>query len=372
MSTISACHNFIRANLKRMVFYIPHVLLAVILLLALTGSACVLISSQLYKEDVFQTIRLGYYLPENDDTAFMDMGVSLVQDLEGMQETAELIQVSSPEEGYSLLEEGEILYLIIIPDQFFEGIMYGDNFPLDIVVRNNSSVTSYIANELFMSYAGCLGIAQAGIYSCIDMAYAHTLTDEERKLLINETNILFLERVLNKATYLAQESATNEGNYSLIEHYLALAVLLSLCFTAFLLMPLLQGTGNGIREGMRLYRLNTFHIWLGNMITTTLCLYIAFIPCWIGVSIYHKSFHPAGILTVLPAIIMIACLIATLATICKSAFSANMFLLFAVLIFAYVGGGLLPQAMLPKIIQQIGAHMPGHYALKIMAHALFA
>lgn len=371
MSQINATFNYIQANIIRMRKYLPHILVAVILLLGLTGAAGIYLSTNLYKEETFQTIKLGYYLPENDEQGFMDMGMGMVQELDGMKETAELIELSSPEEGYALLEKGEILYLIIVPDEFFSGIMYGDNIPLQIVVYDNSTVTSYITNELFMSYAACLGIAQAGVYSVIDTAYAHEFTKEERKFLINDVNIVFLERVLNMTNYIQNKSATGEGNYSLLEHYLALAVLLSICFTAFMLMPLLQGTGKGITECMQLYKMNRFHIWLSNFITTSICFYIAFIPCFIGISIYHKSFNIIGIFTVIPAILLISLLISVLATVCRSAFSANMFILFAVLVFAYVGGGLLPQAMLPKIIQEIGAHMPGKIALEWMEKALF-
>lgn len=48
-----------------------------------------------------------------------------------------------------------------------------------------------------------------------------------------------------------------------------------------------------------------------------------------------------------------------------------MTLLAVTLILTYIGGGILPSALLPKIIQQLSAFMPGTYIIKIFGYALF-
>ena len=371
MSRFTISVNYIRANIKRLTHYLPHLLVSVLLLLLVTGAAGFYMSGHLYKENLFSAVSIGYYLPEEDNADWTSLGLGMLEDLEGMQETVQLRQVTSVDEGYRLLEQREILFLIIVPENFFSGIMDSTNLPLDIVVYDNSSFSSYVITELFMSYAGLLGTAQAGIYSGLDTMRAHNYDSDQVRQINNRVNLVLLDRVLNKGNYIETIHAENAGGLSLPEHYVVFAVLLSLCFTAFILIPYLQGTGRGIKEYMQLFRMNTTHIWIANIISTLLALYIAFLPCYISVSIWSKQINPMGLLLVFPVIFAIAFLISGIATFSRSTFSANMCVLFIVLVLAYCGGGLLPDALLPKVIQTISPYLPGHYAMQFLGRALF-
>ena len=314
MSHIHMFFNFIRANCKRLLHYLPSTFVSLLLLLLLTGTAGFYLSRHLYKENVFSAISIGYYLPQDDNLDLNQLGIGMLQDLEGMEETVQLVQVNSVEEGYNMLASHEILYLIIVPEQFFSGIMDSTNVPLDIVVYDNSSISSYIINELFMSYAGLLGTAQAGIYSGLDTTRAHEFTPEQIRELSNRVNFVYLDRVMNKTNYMKTIQAEDAGSVTLTQHYAAFAIILSLCFLAFLLIPYLQGTGNGICECMKLYHLNRGHILAANMIHTFLALYILFLPCYIGISIWMGHANLNGLLTIIPALLLIALLIAGIAT----------------------------------------------------------
>ena len=235
MSHIHMFFNFIRANCKRLLHYLPSMFVSLLLLLLLTGTAGFYLSRHLYKENVFSAISIGYYLPQDDNLDLNQLGIGMLQDLEGMEETVQLVQVNSVEEGYNMLASHEILYLIIVPEQFFSGIMDSTNVPLDIVVYDNSSISSYIINELFMSYAGLLGTAQAGIYSGLDTTRAHEFTPEQIRELSNRVNFVYLDRVMNKTNYMKTIQAEDAGSVTFTQHYAAFAIILSLCFLAFLL-----------------------------------------------------------------------------------------------------------------------------------------
>ena len=142
MSHIHMFFNFIRANCKRLLHYLPSMFVSLLLLLLLTGTAGFYLSRHLYKENVFSAISIGYYLPQDDNLDLNQLGIGMLQDLEGMEETVQLVQVNSVEEGYNMLASHEILYLIIVPEQFFSGIMDSTNVPLDFVVYVNSSISS--------------------------------------------------------------------------------------------------------------------------------------------------------------------------------------------------------------------------------------
>ena len=371
MSRIHMFFNFIRVNMKRLFHYLPHMFLALLLLLVLTGAAGFYLSKHLYKEQIFSAVTIGYYLPEDDNRDLNELGIRMLQDLDSMQKTVQLEQVSSVEDGYAKLASHEILYLIIVPEQFFAGIMDSTNVPLDIVVYDNTSITSYIINELFLSYAGLLGNAQAGIYSGLDTTRAHEFSQEEINKLSDRVNLVYLDRVMNKSEYMETVEAENAGAVPLSRHYAAFAVILSLCFSAFVLIPYLQGTNSGIRECMKLHHMQQGTIFISNLICTFAALYLLFLPCYIGISIWAKHFTKTGLLTIIPALFLIALLIAGIASGAKNTFSANICLLFIVLVLAYCGGGLLPDAMLPKAVRQIQNFLPGTYILQMFIHALY-
>lgn len=358
-------------DIKRLKNYLLQIILSVMLLLAVCAAAGTVISKNIYKPGSFQTIKLAYYLPDDDDRKYNRLAIGMLEEMRSMQESAEMIQVSSIEEGYRMLEAGDILYLIIVPEQFFSGIMDSTNPKLDIIVKDNSTITSYIANELFLSYAGYLGIAQAGIYSALDTVRAHEFDSNRIYEIQDRVNLIYLDRSLNKDGYIETVDATNEGSSTLIQHYLASALMLSLFFMAFVIMPLLHGCNSGMYSRLSSFGINKFHIFAGRLICTFLALYAAYIPCFAGISIYNGSLNIAGLITAIPAVIIIAAIIALISLLSKNVFSGNMITLITALATTYIGGGLLPPALLPSAIQQLSNIMPGSYIIRCLAQALF-
>lgn len=363
--------NLISANLKRMRNYIIPILVSVLILLSVCSAAGVIISGNIYKEQSFSTISLAYYLPDDDDKKYNLLALGMLEEMRSMQETAKLIQVANIEDGYRMLDNGDVLFFIIVPDNFFSGIMDSTNPPLDIIVRDNASVPSYIANELFMSYARYLGIAQAGIYSALDTVRSHELDSEQIYDIQDKVNLIYLDRSLNKDSYIETTDATGEGNFSLKQHYIAVAVMLTLFFMTFMIAPLIQKYDSGMILQLESHNLNAFHIFLSNYICTICTLYIAYIPCWTVISIWQKKCHPIGLLSVIPCILIIALIINLINVLCNNTTVNHMVLLAVTLGITYIGGGILPSAMLPEIVQRLSTHMPGAYLISTIGHSIF-
>lgn len=363
--------RLIITDLKRLKNYIASILIATLIIATICGVAGSVIAKHIYKTGTKDIIGIGYYLPEDGKEDMNNMGINMLKDMESMKTTANLIQVNSPEEGYELLEKEDILYLILVPEKFISSIMNGTNTPLEIIVWDNSSISSYIANEMFMSYAKYLGLAQSSVYSTIDAAYNHNLTKEERNTIRTTVNLTFLDRSLNKDSFFEVIDSTGEGNASLLQHYLAAAIMLSLFFMSFVLMPHLQGYNNAIITKLDTLGLNRFHIFISNWISSTAGIYLSFIPCFIGISIIFKSFNPLGLVTILPAICAIGCIVSIIASLAKNIFAANMSMLLLGIAIAYVGGGIIPSAMLPNIVQHLSDVMPGKYIISNIATALY-
>ncbi len=371
MNRVKLLGRLITADLKRLKNYIVSILVATLIISSICGVAGSVIAKNIYKQGTKEIIGIGYYLPEDGKEDMNNMGITMLQEMESMKDTATLIQVSSPEEGYELLEKEEILYLIIVPEKFISSIMNGTNTPLEIVVWDNSSVSSYIANEMFISYAMYLGLAQSAVYSTIDVAYDNNLTKEERNQIRTAVNLTYLDRALNKDSFFDIIDGSNQGKASLLQHYLAAAVMLSLIFMSFVLMPHLQGYNRAMQTKLSTMGIGKFHMLISGWISSMIALYLSYLICFTGISIIHKSFNPMGLITAIPSLLVIALIISLVANLTGSLFTANMTMLILGICITYVGGGILPNAMLPSIVQKLSSLMPGKYIIANLAASLF-
>ncbi len=363
--------RLIITDIKRLKNYIISIFISSLLIMTICGLGGFVLSKNIYKESSLDTFVIAYYLPEDKNLKTNTFAIDILEDVKSMQSVATLVQVHNLEEGYELLDQGKALYYIIVPENFFSGIMNGTNTPLEIVVWNNSTVTAYIANELFISYAKYLGLAQAGVYSLLDTVREHNFPQETISSLQGSINMTFLDRSLNKDNFINTVTATGEGNITLTEHYLSVALLLSLFFMAFVLIPHLQGAGNGIRLKLQTYRLNKFHIFVSNVICSIIGLYMAFLPCYFVLSLICKTFNPIGLITILYPIMIISLVISFVCLFTRNTFAANMTVFIMAILIAYVGGGILPSALLPSAVKNFFLSDFGNQLISSISFALY-
>jgi hypothetical protein len=359
------------AHIKRLKSYLPQLIGAVVILLVICLSLAAFVARKIFSEKTFTTVNVGYYLPEDDDMKYNSMALSMMEDMDSMSEVASLVRVSDTAEGYSLLEKGDLLFFIIVPEKFFTGIMNGTNPRLTIAIQNYDSITTYIANELLLSYARYLGVAQAGIYSGLDTIRESDGSAEEENTVLNNTNIIYLERALNHDSYLDTVDAKDAGDFTLSMRYIAAAVIITLMFSGFILSSWLKGTGSGVTRSMNARGINSFLCYLCEFISCIPAVYITFIPCLVVVCIYNGQAKPSTLFTIIPVIIVAAFFISLVCHLCSSLFSANLIIFFITMLLMYIGGGLVPSSFLPGVIQSLSQYLPGEYLISYVAGCLF-
>lgn len=371
MSRFQLFTKLIISDIKRLKKYILKVLISVTILLTLCGIAGLVISKNIYEEKTYEQIAIAYYIPDDADKKFNNLGAGMLQNTESVKDTAVLTEVATVEEGMKLIESGEVMYFIVIPDNFFSGIMDGTNPKVQVIVKENSTIAAYISNELFFSYASYLGIAQSAIYSALDTMYAHDYPDDVFYKTNDKINIIFLERALGKDSYIEEIDTTNEGDYTLLEHYMASATIICLFFMSFIMMTQLFGYKKGLLDLLNKNGINKAHIFVSKFIYMSIALYAAYIPCHIIMGLLFKKFNFLGFIKIIPVVIIIALIIALISSICNNVFSANMIILLTTIIIMYIGGGILPSALLPSAVQGISSFLPGKYLIKLTTLALF-
>lgn len=360
-----------KANLKRLTKYLPHLIISVFILLAICTTAGLVIAENIYKDTVRQPVPVAYYLTEDEDSDYAKLAIGMLESTSSMQEAVELTRVYEINDGYSMLENNDALYFLIIPEHFVYGILYGTNTPLEIITNDSSSANSFITNELFLSYGTYLGVAQAAVYSALDSSRAAGYSDEAVSSIQNAVNMTFLDRSLNKAQYMDSKTATLEGGYTIRQHYLSCAVMLVLFFAGFVMMPFMKNYSNGMRIRLEIAKINKFHLLLQNLMCMLIATLIAYIPCHLVIGIQEKNINTEHITYIFIAALGISFITAIIGTFGTQEFTCNMMLFTITLLLAYIGGGIIPDALLPKAVSHISDYLPGKYIINALSHSLF-
>lgn len=360
-----------KANLKRLTKYLPHLIISVLILLAICMTAGMVIAENIYEDGERQPVSVAYYLPDDEDSDYARLAISMLEGTNSMQEAVELTRVYKIEDGYSMLENTTALYFLIIPNDFVHGILYGANTPLEIITNDSTSANSFITNELFLSYGTYLGIAQAAVYSVLDVTRAAGYSDSEVSNIQNAVNMTFLDRSLNKAEYIDNKAATLEGGYTVKQHYLSCAVMLVLFFTGFVMMPFMKNYSNGMLMRLEIAKINKFHLLLQNLMCMFIATMIAYLPCHFIIGIQEKNINTTDIPYLLIAAFGVSLITAIIGTFGTQEFACNMMLFTATLLLAYIGGGIIPDALLPKAVSHISGYLPGKYIINALSHSLF-
>jgi hypothetical protein len=214
-------------------------------------------------------------------------------------------------------------------------------------------------------------VAQAGIYSGLDTIRENGGTAEEENEVLNNTNIIYLERALNHDNYLESVDAKDAGDFTLVQHYIAAAIILALCFSGFVISLWLPGTGEGVGFCLSVRGLNSFTRFMSEFIACIIAVYTSCLPCLIAVWFYNGHLYAKALVSIIPAAIIIAFFISLVCHFSHSVFSANMVIFFLTMLFMYIGGGLIPGSFLPELIRHISRYLPGEHLIRLVAGSLF-
>ncbi len=163
------------------------------------------------------TVRIGYVAPEDMLTK---LAVSYVEQLESVKSWCSL-EKTTVEKGMTLLENGALTALLILPDDLVNEILTGSNAPVTVYLPESvdASITnSKVFEELASAGVGMLQTAQAEIYA------AETLAGEAgvKNLLeemYNDINRFNLSIALTRENLWENISLSVTGNHTYAVYY---------------------------------------------------------------------------------------------------------------------------------------------------------
>ena len=165
----------------------------------------------------FSGLTLAVAAPEGDETP------QLIQQYMGnMDDIRSYCEMVAMEEGEAreALSRGTVDAVLLLPEGFIQGVQWGENPPVQIIVKGERPLESLLTLWVGQSAADTLSAAQAGIYAVLDLYDAGQLEGLPREQVVMEINLRYVQWILNRLSVVAEERILPTGALSIREHYM--------------------------------------------------------------------------------------------------------------------------------------------------------
>ncbi|MBO5208461.1 MAG: ABC transporter permease [Lachnospiraceae bacterium] len=374
---------------------LPGMLLEAILIVSILAGIAFGAGKLLYQDEPMIQITIG--VVEEEENPMTDLMLQYIQSMESISETCQF-RLMSKEEAFSLLQEQKLAAVLVLPNQLVEGILTGENTPVQVYFPENAGIESALLKELTDAGVGMLQVAQAEIYGIYDTAKEFGALENLSVLEadINQKNLAF---ALDRLAIFQTESVSATGGLTVVQYYIASGIILFLLLLGMACYPMMQPytsvmSGQLSRQGIGVGK-QCFGKWLCGFSSlvigfagTIVCLIVI-----IGVAgMWNDSLASAensGLVSTVSSgsaseeisnylvefgwqqfgiiLLIIAC-IATFVffifQLANSGVTAILALFFLSIVMMYCSGGFLPSVFLPEAIQNIGKILPTTYLIQ--------
>lgn len=354
-------------------------LLQAIMLMVLIGTIAFCGTKGMEKEPLAVQADIGVVVRE--ENVMTKMALGYVENLESASKICHFITLQE-EEGFQLLQNGEIAALIVLPEQLVEGIMNGANPSVEVYFPENAGLETLLLRELTESGAGLLRVAQAQTYGAYDTAAAYHMMDM-LSVMQGEIDSYNLAFALDRLAVYEEKTVSATGRMSIIQFYGASAAILFLLLSGMAVYPVMQQEPVAFRK--QLARQGTgeawqcFCKWFCGFVCMGLFCGITWIVWKIAGALLPEAAKAVSAMmsgagsgsTVGVKIGMVILIVTTVSAFSYFIYSLSggrtgavllIFLLSVIMI--YLSGGFIPSVFLPGAVQTIGEILPTSYLIR--------
>ncbi len=228
--------QYLYIEIKKTFRILPRMLLQAVLLLLLTGMIALGGVKSMEREPLTPGADIAVVVRE--DNMLTRMALNYVENMESVSRLCRFRQTTE-EEGFRLLDKGEVAALILLPEQLVEGIMDGANPTVDIYFPKHAGLEAMLFRELTEAGEGMLRVAQAQIYGADDTAQAYDLT-KQLSVMEAEIDSYNLAFALDRLALYDEETVAVFGSMNVMQFYLASGMVLFLLLAGMAMYPVLQ------------------------------------------------------------------------------------------------------------------------------------
>lgn len=316
-------------------------LLCLVLPLCLTPAA----EAALSKGVSFSGITLAIVGPEDSSVP-----AEAEKLLSSMRDVSQYCQVRamSRQEALERLEDGRITAIMVLPEGFVSGVMYGTNPDLELIVPDNRPFEALLTLWVAQSASDMLSAVQSGIYAVIDQhnaSPASTLTQDE---VIAQINLRYINWTLNRQSMFRTTSVSATELLPVGLHYgLSLLGYLVLAVVPFF-APVFSGKWLHVQKRFRCTRRS----WMGFYLCGIGACFAVFFSLLTAAQLILVKGHVIQTLYASAACgLFCAAYTAVCCLVTDNTRNCGVLTFPGALVFLFVSGGILPPVLMPPMLQ---------------------
>ena len=307
-------------------------------------------AQQLLSQGVgLEGVTLAVAAPEGDGTPRQ-----LEQYMNGMEDIAQYCHLVAMEEeqARAALERGEVTAALLLPENFIQGVRYGENPDLRLVVAGDRPLESLLLLWVGQGASDILSAFQSGVYAVLELYEKNPPVGLSWDQAMIDINLRYITMALDRSNSFQIQMVSSTQALPIPLHY-ALSLLAYFALSAApLFMPVysggwlrfqrrLRGVGRGCAVGFAAG-------WAAGMPALALLLAPALLAAGQG----QRPLALLGVAVMMAAFCSLFCALCCL--IAGSAAGCGALAFLASLVSLGLAGGIVPPVLLPRTIQRLG------------------
>ena len=360
----------IKAYCKRVLLFLPYVL-CYFLALGIALLALVMYASEfLFESNTDSIVSVACYVP--DDASYNQLGIALVQNMDSVKHTIDINQVSSEKKVLSLVEDGDAIAGIIVPEGFIETMGSPDAKHVSVIYRDADTFEEHIVNDLLYAMSDLLGTAQASILSAAEYADSKGIDPSEIYEIRSSVQSKNFSYVMDRKSLFHKINADDiVAKYEIRERLTASYTLYILMMSVFVISFFYKGNNDIFRARAKLSGIKTWKIFLIESGCAAVMIYILYVIMFICLCFIFESMKVLSLITVIPAILIIALLGTALCYLVKSPATVSYITFGAGTLMMYLAGGLIPIDFMSRFFQNAAVFNPFYYLIRFFMRSMF-
>ena len=360
----------IKAYCKRVLLFLPYVL-CYFLALGIAMLALVLYASEfLFENNTDSIVSVACYVP--DDDSYSRLGIGLVQQMDSVKHTVDINVVHKKSKVVSLVESGDAVAGIIVPEGFIETMGTPDAVQAQIIYRDADTYEEHIVNDLIYAMSDLLGTTQCTILTAGDLAEelgADTAT--VNSVESSTTNALYDYVMGRKNLFRSLDIDDLVAKYAVRERLTASYTLYIIMMSIFVISFFFKGNSDIFRARAKLSGIKTWKIFFLETACAAVMMYLVYLLIFIALFFIFDTVKLLSLITVIPVILIVALIGTGLCYLVKSPSAVSYITFGAGTSMMYLAGGLIPLDYMPKFFQTAAVFNPLYYLIKFFMRSMF-
>ncbi|NLZ81108.1 MAG: ABC transporter permease [Clostridiales bacterium] len=317
----------------------------------------------LYNDKVIDKINIAIVVPEENilnQTAF-----SMLLNMDSIKEACDF-KIMDEDLAFEKLDKKEVYAVILIPEQFVENILDGQNTPAHIILQKDSGIEAMIFKLFADSGATILSSAQSGIYAVTDLLLSYDMKENIPEME-DELNNNYLTHAINRNIYFTSTMVSATGDLSILQYYLSSGLVLFGLLSGISCYNILKKESASLNLLLKIRGIPYAWLVLCKLLSVSL-LYFFIIQIGLLVSGYSFTFYKALLIFLL--ILSIVSLILYIFQISDHGFTGIMILFILSVSMTFISGGFIPSAFLPEQIRSLSEFLPTTFWIRQVGYLM--